>query len=124
MKQRGAYYQLPGATGVANPEFRNVKQLPLLETLEAFVAESEEKTEQRNDDNQTELRSLTSAILTTIKEDLEPTFEGARFFDEIINMKRFVEDFDLGKDEEDVINFLTVHIFCYCYKLNWLVVGR
>lgn len=118
------YYQLPGATGVANPEYRNIKQQSFVETLEAFVAESEEKPGQRRDDNQKELRSLATAMLMTLKEDLEPTFESARFFDEIITMKRFVEDFELEKYEEDVIDFLTVHIFCYCFKLNWLVVGR
>lgn len=118
------YYQIPGATGVANPEFRNVEQRPFLETLEAFLADSEKNEDHRNDNNQRELKTLASSILTTIKEDLEPTFEGARFFDELISMQRFVEDFDLGKEKDEVIDFLTVHIFSYCYKLNWLVVGR
>lgn len=112
------YYDAPGASGCANPVYERIDDL----VLDQKVAALSEKIDHDEHASRDMLSVLASAIYATMRET-ESSFESARLSEALIEISRFIEEWDLGEDASYVKDYLLVRKFCFLYRLQWFVVG-
>lgn len=115
------YYDLPGASGCANPVYERIDGEDLDSKLVTLVERSG-FNENINRDHRESLHDLANAIYEIVTVN-EASFESARFSEAIIEISRFIEDWDLDEDASYVKDYLIIREFCFLYKLQWFVVG-
>jgi len=111
------YYQKVGATGIANPEPESVEEPSLLERLRLLISE----TESSADTGEFQLESLSERILEVLGDERLPeSFQRARFFDELDEINRLSEQFNLPPTARA---YLQVSLFADSFAMIWLVVS-
>lgn len=116
------YYDQPGATGCANPEFESIQEVGLEQKIRSLVEISSEKFMDGGLGYKESLLKLANLVYEFVIED-GSSFASSRFLEEIQYISRYIDAAGLGDDAESVKSYLSIIAFCYCYKLQWFVIG-
>lgn len=116
------YYDQPGATGCANPEFESIQEAGLEQRIRALVERTSEKFTGGELENGESLLKLANLVYEFVIED-GPSFASARFSEEIQDISDYVDAAELDDNADYVKSYLSIIAFCYFYKLQWFVIG-
>lgn len=113
------YYDRPGAAGVANPNYEYI-ETPDLNTR---IIDLVEKKEELKHIKIAESLKIIAKEMITITDILKDDFVSFLFAQELINIDRYIENFDLKENIEEVRDYLIIETFCFYYKLKWFTIG-
>lgn len=115
------YYDSPGASGCANPIYKKIDG----QSLEHRIARLFERNgdfDETSSNSRENLSRLAQAIYETMQET-KSEFESARLSEAILNILRYIDEWDLEEDARYVKDYLLVREFCSIFKLQWFIVG-
>jgi hypothetical protein len=111
------YYQEEGSTGVANPNPERIEEPSLMDRLRHLVEEDRSRFQPED----LPLESLDGLIQAAVgDEQLAESFQRARYFDELQEIDRLTDEFDIPPTGRA---YLRVSAFAEMFGLVWFVVG-
>jgi hypothetical protein len=113
------YYNVPGATGVANPDVRRIEEPPLEDRIRTLLQADANTREESWQDN---LRAMAAAIRDVLaNEELAETPRRAEYFN---LLREHTGDIDAPDEQATLSPFLAIVLFCELFLLQWYVLGR
>jgi hypothetical protein len=111
------YYQQEGSVGVANPNPELIEEASLMDRLRYLVEEDRDRSEP----DDLPLESLDERVQAVVgDEQLRESFQRARYFDELQEIDRLADQFDL---QPTARAYLRVKTFAQIFDLTWFVVS-
>jgi len=111
------YYQQEGSVGVANPNPELIEEASLMDRLRYLVEEDRDRSEP----DDLPLESLDERVQAVVgDEQLRESFQRARYFDELQEIDRLADQFDL---QPTARAYLRVSTFAEIFDLTWFVVS-
>jgi hypothetical protein len=111
------YYQHPGASGTANPELNDIRELPLLERIRTLGLESTSDTAR----DLVWLDVLASQVVAAAEmADRAVDATTSQFFDDIQTLERLAESYQL---RPTLTAYAKVRLFVIRFDLTWLLLA-
>lgn len=111
------YYRRNGSIGVANPDPESIQEASLMERLHDLIEEDRSRPEA----DDLPLESLDQRVQAAVgDEQLAESFQRARYFDELQEIDRLTDQFDIPQTGRA---YLRVAAFADIFGLVWFVVG-
>lgn len=114
------YFDKPGTSGVANPDFKAVNGRPLLQRLQSMRQKEGEFSANNFNDNLIVLANNINAFASNqAKTELTEPFQATQyaFYQSIID--KYLDEFDLG-ERKDLRSYMEIGTFSVINKLDWL----
>ena len=109
------YYDKPGTTGVANPDFEFIKGEDFLKMIERL---RKEKGEINRDETIENLQKIAKGVLKVV-ESQPNDFRATQFANQNNFIKAFIENWDVA-EINGLREIMQIHTFNYLWKLQWL----